>query len=151
MNREFKIQKLQPTHNTTRISRQYLFMEMVKLLSLRSNCPRKQVGCILVKDNRVIAMSYNGVLPGIDPKEGIDEEGNSKTVHAEINLIAYCAKQGIATEGCILYITLSPCVKCAEAIIQAGITTVYYLEDYRDPSGEELLNKFITVCRLVLE
>lgn len=125
--------------NPNRISREELFIEMAKLISKRSTCLRKQVGAVLVRDGRMIAMGYNGVLPGVDPREGIDELGNSKTVHAEANLIAYCAKYGIRTKGTTLYITLSPCEKCAEIIVQSGIAKVVFLEKYRDPKGVEIL------------
>ena len=128
-----------------RISRAELYVGMVKLLAKRSMCTRKHVGCILVKDNRIVAMGYNGVLPGQDPEEGLDEEGNSQTVHAEANVIAFCAKHGIPTEGCNLWITLAPCKKCAELIIQTGISEVYYLEPYRETEGLELLKEYVRV------
>ena len=115
----------------TRISREQLYMDIALLISKRSTCTRRQVGAIAVKDNRTIASGYNGVLPGWDPSTGLDEEGNSKTVHAEANLIAYSAKQGIALEGSTIYLTLSPCEKCAELLIQSGIKEVVFLEQYR--------------------
>lgn len=148
--RNKKIDTFDEIEVNERISREYLFIQSAILASQRSTCSRRQVGCVLVKDKRIIAMGYNGVLPGVDPKEGLDEEGNSKTVHAETNVIAYCAKQGIATDGCSMYITLSPCIKCAEIIIQAGIKEVFYLEGYRNSEGLELLDKFIDVCHLSL-
>lgn len=138
---------------TNRITRRKMFTEICMTVSERSTCQRKKVGALLVKDNRVIAMGYNGVLPGEDPTLGIDPiTGESKTVHAEINIICFCARKGIATEDCEMYITLSPCVKCAESIIQAGIKKVYYIEQYRDTSGIELLtNKNIEVCQVFLK
>ncbi len=136
-----------------RISREGMFIELLQTISKRSSCPRKQVGAILVKENRVIAMGYNGVLPGVDPIDGIDPiTGASKTVHAEANIIAFCAKHGIATEGSELYITLSPCVKCSELITQAGIVKVNYIEPYRDISGLEILRKQnIKICQVSLK
>lgn len=122
-----------------RIERQTWYYEFAKLTAKRSTCSRKQVGCIFVIDKRIVAMGYNGVLPEVDPKEGLDEEGNSKTVHAEANAIAYCAKHGIPINGAILYCTLQPCYKCAELLIQAGIREVHFWEEYRDESGLELL------------
>lgn len=118
-----------------------MFMEIAQVVSKRSTCNRKHVGAVLIKDNRVIAIGYNGVLPGTNPDEGIDAEGNSKTVHAEANIIAFCAKHGISTQGAELYITLSPCVKCSELIMQAGIKTVCYLEPYRNDEGIQLIRK----------
>lgn len=132
-----------------RITRTQLYVDMIKLVAKRSQCTRRHVGAILVKDNRIIAMGYNGVLPGADPATGIDEKGNSHTVHAEINIIAFCAKNGIPTENTEMWLTLSPCEKCAETIIQAGIRAVYFLEHYRDDKGIKLLNKYIHVSHLV--
>ena len=124
-----------------RISRENMFIEIAQVVSKRSTCLRKQVGCVLVKDNRVISIGYNGVLPHTDPSEGLDENGNSHTVHAEANLIAFCAKNGIPTNNSILFVTLSPCEKCAELIVQSGIKLVYFVEKYRDDTGLKLLIK----------
>lgn len=133
-----------------RISREEFFIEVLNSIKKRSTCIRKQVGALLVKDNRIIAMGYNGVLPGVDPMDGVDPiTGESKTVHAEANIISFCAKNGISTEGCKLYISLSPCIKCAELIVQAGIKEVSYIEEYRDPEGVNVLKRqFIPVKQL---
>lgn len=122
-----------------RISREEMFTQIIQVVSKRSTCIRKKVGCALVYDNRIIAIGYNGVLPNVDPLKGLDEGGNSKTVHAESNMIAFCAKNGIATRGSRLFVTLQPCEKCAELIVQSGITEVVYLEDYRCSKGIEIL------------
>lgn len=129
-----------------RINRLEMYSEIVNVVSKRSLCPRKKVGGILIKEKRVIAMGYNGTLPNISPLEGIDEEGKSKTIHAEANIISFCAKHGIPTDGCTLFITLSPCEKCAELITQAGIANVIYKEQYRDTTGLEILEKQGIVC-----
>lgn len=129
-----------------RLSRENFFVESALLVSRRSTCNRKQVGAVLVRDGRIIATGYNGVLPNIDPKFGLDENGNSKTVHSEANIISFCAKHGISTNQSTLYVTLSPCEKCAELIIQSGISRVYYIEEYRCTSGIELLNNMGISC-----
>lgn len=132
-----------------RITRESYFMEVAKLTSLRSTCPKKSVGAVLVKDKRIIAIGYNGVLPKEKHENGMDEQGNTHTVHAEVNIIAFCAKQGIPTDGTVLYTTLSPCIKCAELIIQSGIQHVVYHEEYRDYNGvEKLLENDITIGKL---
>ncbi len=122
-----------------RITREQMFIDIAKTIAKRSTCTRKQVGCVLVIDGRIVATGYNGVLPGIPDENGIDANGNSRTVHAEANAIAFCARKGISTENCILYCTLQPCEKCAELIIQAGIDEVYYLDEYRDTTGLQVL------------
>ena len=118
-----------------RISRSDYFAEVAKITSQRSTCPKKSVGAVLVRDNRIIATGYNGVLPKESHKKGMDTEGVTHTVHAETNIISFCAKNGIATNNTTLYLTLSPCEKCAEMIIQSGITQVVYIEEYRDDAG----------------
>lgn len=124
-----------------RLTRNELFIETAKITSRRSSCPKKQVGAVLVLDNRIIAQGYNGVLPSTNPSEGLLEDGTTKTVHAEANIIAFCAKHGIATNNTKMFVTLSPCEKCAELIIQSGIKEVIYIEDYRDSSGLDKLRK----------
>lgn len=118
-----------------RISRHDYFKEVAMVTSKRSSCPKKSVGAVLVRENRIIATGYNGVLPHEKHSMGMDSEGVTHTVHAEANIIAFCAKNGISTDGTTLYVTLSPCVKCAELIIQAGIKEVIYIEEYRDEAG----------------
>lgn len=118
-----------------KISRIDYFVEVAKLTARRSSCHKKQVGGVLVSEGRIIATGYNGVLPNNDPALGIDELGVTHTVHCEANIIAFCAKNGIPTNNTTMYVTLSPCEKCAELIVQAGIKTVFYIEDYRDDSG----------------
>lgn len=125
-----------------------MFMEIAQVVSKRSTCSRKKVGCILVVDGRIISTGYNGVLPNVNHDEGLDEDGNSKTVHAETNAIAFCAKYGIPTQGAQLWVTLSPCDKCAEIIIQAGIKEVVYLDLYRDQGGlDKLINNNVKVYK----
>lgn len=123
-----------------RISRSKFFMETAKLASQRSTCLKKKVGAVLVLENRLICVGYNGVLPGKDASTGIDNDGITHTVHAEANIISFCAKKGIPVEGCDMYTTLSPCEKCAELIIQSGIKRVVFLERYRIVTGIELIN-----------
>lgn len=124
-----------------RITRHEYFIEIAKLTSKRSICPRKKVGAVLVKDGRIIATGYNGVLPNEEHEKAQNQDGTSATVHAEANLISFCAKEGIPTNGTILYSTLSPCQKCAELVIQSGISEVHYIEEYRDLEGVHTLVK----------
>lgn len=130
----------------SRISREEMFMGMAKLLAERSTCARAKVGALLVKDNRVISTGYGGAPSGephcLDVGCEIGPDGGCiKTVHAEAGCISYSAKEGIATKGTHLYVTLSPCLNCAKLLINAGIEKVFYLKKYRDTSGIDLLNK----------
>lgn len=134
-----------------RIERSRLHMEEAILQSRRSQCPRKKVGAVAIRDGRIIASGYNGVLPGVNSKMGINEHGESVTVHAEANLIAYAAKTGIPLKGSSLYTTLEPCRKCAELLLQVGFSEVIFLDFYRKHEGLELLaNSSLQAIRLIL-
>lgn len=125
-----------------RISRATLYMEIAKLMAKRATCGRGQVGAVLVKDYRVIASGYNGPPQGQPHcSDGVCDLSKPCThaVHAEANLIAFCAKFGIPVNGSTLVLTTVPCRKCAELIIQAGIKAVVYDSEYRSEEGFELL------------
>jgi dCMP deaminase len=75
--------------------------------------------------------------------------GCTTAVHAEANAVYFAARKGVSVEGCLIYCTTEPCVKCAEAIIQSGICEVVYQQEYRDHSGLELLKKAnVTVTKV---
>ncbi|WMZ61560.1 ComE operon protein 2 [Staphylococcus pseudintermedius] len=105
------------------------FMAQSHLLALRSTCTRLSVGATITKDNRIIAGGYNGSVSGevhcID--EGCLMEGGHciRTIHAEMNAILQCSKQGVSTENATIYVTHFPCLNCTKSIIQAGIKTIY--------------------------
>jgi dCMP deaminase len=120
-----------------RTTRSHMLMEMACIAAERGTCERKRIGAILAVDGRPVSVGYNGAPSGkphcldvgclIDPKTG----GCIRTIHAELNAIGFAAREGIKTQGAILYTTISPCKSCADAIIAAGLTHVYYLEKYR--------------------
>ena len=90
---------------------------------------------------------YNGTPPNGDNNcEYVNKDGELVTkpevVHAEENVILFCAKMGISTQNKILYTTLSPCFQCAKMIITAGIKRVVFKELYRDTSGVDLLKQY---------
>lgn len=122
-----------------RPDRNSVYMIMAKTIALRGTCLRAKVGAILVKDHRVISVGYNGALPGEDHCTSDRCSSDSpclNTIHAEANAIYYAARAGISTIGSTIYCTHSPCRKCTEAIIQSGVTQVYYLKEYRDTPFE---------------
>lgn len=107
-----------------------------------SHCKRRQVGAIIVKDRMIISDGYNGTPSGFEnPCE--DEEGYTKwyVLHAEANAILKVASSTQSCKGATLYITLSPCKECSKLIHQAGITRVVYIQEYKDNSGLEFLEK----------
>ena len=123
------------------------FMDLAVTVASRSTCDRAFVGCILVnKDNRIVSTGYNGSVAG---NPHCDDVGHTMrndhciaTIHAEINAVLYCAKEGISLKGTICYVTHFPCLNCTKALIQAGISKIYYKEGYRiDPYAIELLNR----------
>ena len=125
-------------------------MKMAELTAENSYALRSKVGAVLVKEGRVISAGWNGTpygFPNDCEKEEVDENGVKflKTlphvIHAETNVICFCAKHGIKTDNTSLYITLSPCEKCALLLIQAGIQTVYYRDAYRDDTGLRILRQ----------
>lgn len=120
------------------------FMDVALRTALMSYAKRAKVGSVLVKDNRIVATSWNGTPSLADNCcEHIDINGslvtNPNVIHSEANAICFCAKHGIKTDGAELYVTLSPCAACALAIVQAGIKAVYYHEEYCDTTGLKLL------------
>ena len=130
------------------------FMRIAEETAKLSFANRTKVGAILVKDNRAIAQGHNGQPVNFDNCcENVLPDGTLQTketvIHAEANAIYFCAKNGIPTNGTTLYISMSPCVKCALAIIQAGITRVFYRDEYRDRSGIDFLRKNNIICEQI--
>lgn len=123
--------------NRVRQSWNEYFMNIAKVLAERSSCDRAYVGAVIVNgDNRIIATGYNGSVgsktPQCDDIGHVMRDGHCiATLHAEINCIAYCAREGIPLKGSKIYVTHFPCLNCTKALIQSGITKVYYLDDYR--------------------
>jgi dCMP deaminase len=123
----------------TRLSWDEYFIATAFLISSRSPDLRLKVGCVLVKDNHVISMGYNGFLPKIEHKSFMENGHEQATVHAEQNSIADCAKRGVKTEDAIAYITHYPCINCFKVLASSGIKKIYYRDDYRNYTLVSLL------------
>jgi dCMP deaminase len=108
------------------------FKEIVLLTATRSACKRLRVGCILVRDNRIISQGYNGYLPGCKHEQLIRDGHEIATIHAEQNAITDCAKRGVSCNDCTAYITHYPCVNCMKLLCAAGITHIFYIHDYHN-------------------
>lgn len=120
----------------------YALIKTAQIWADLSRCARSKVGAVIAKNGRIIATGYNGTPPGYDNKcEDCDGNTRPEVLHAEENAIVFCARHGLATEGCDLYTSLSPCPGCAKMIAAAGIKRVFYKTQYRDPMGIELLEK----------
>lgn len=123
----------------TRISWDDYFMQTAELASIRSPCERLKVGCVLVKNNRLISMGYNGFLAGSDHKSIVRNGHEQATIHAEINAITDAAKRGASIDDCVAYVTHYPCINCYKALASSGIKKIYYKNSYKnDPILEEL-------------
>ena len=136
------------------------FMDTAERFSQLSSAKRLQVGAVVVKDNRIISIGYNGMPAGWTNEcekrvytlsgvtEYLDEDGSSyrletkdEVIHAEANAIAKLARDGDSGLGASLFCTHAPCVQCAKMIYGAGINTVYYRNSYRDTTGLDFLTK----------
>jgi dCMP deaminase len=104
-----------------------------------STAKRSKVGCVIAKDRRIVSSGYNGTLPGSSNECEVDDVTRPDVLHAEENALTFAAKNGLAVEGCSVYLTLSPCISCAKLMIAAGITEVIYMEQYRKTDGIDLL------------
>ena len=129
-------------------------MKTAEVYAELSSAKRLHVGCVVVKDNTIIGIGYNGMPSGWDnecevrdyfspwPSEHTDEDGatyNLKTkpevLHAESNAIAKLAKSNNSGLGASMFITHAPCLDCAKLIYQSGISSVLYRNTYRDIAG----------------
>lgn len=143
-----------------KVTRNQYFMEIAFVSSKRSTCFSEAKGAVIVKNNRVISTGYNGAPSGIKSckyEDGICRkrslgyghgEGHSecKAVHAEVNAILNAAMNGISTKETVLYCTHKPCEQCAKIIINSGIKTIYYFNEYKSKFADELLSKANIEC-----
>ncbi|HMS90635.1 MAG TPA: dCMP deaminase family protein [Candidatus Absconditabacterales bacterium] len=113
-----------------RISKNEWFLKLAETIAERSTCCRKKVGCIIVKDGLIVSTGFNGVARGESecPENGCSTESSEgcHTIHAEINAIINAARLGVSINGAEIFITLKPCSDCTRALINAGISKVFY-------------------------
>lgn len=117
------------------------FKKIALVTAERSSCERLHVGCVLVKENRIISQGYNGFLPGCPHKSIVRENHEQATVHAEQNAIADCAKRGVNCLDSIAYITHYPCIICARILFASGIKEIKYINDYHNDELVDVLSK----------
>jgi dCMP deaminase len=115
------------------------FKRLVEMTSTRSKCERLQVGCILVRDNRIISQGYNGHLPGLKHESIVRNNHEQATLHAEQNALVDCAKRGVSCDKCTAYVTHYPCIICCRLLLASGIKEIKYLNDYKN---DELVKYF---------
>jgi dCMP deaminase len=127
------------------------YMDVAERFAQLSSARRLHVGAIVVKDDRIISIGYNGMPSGWDNNcedeirypdaEGITLKTKPEVLHAETNAIAKLAKSNESGMGATMFITHAPCLDCAKLIYQSGIGSVLYRNSYRDTSGVTFLEK----------
>ena len=128
-----------------------MYMDWAKRTAQLSHARRLQVGSVIVKDDCVISYGYNGMPAGWDNNcedELIWPNGEiqhlttkPEVLHSESNAIAKLAKSVNSGIGATIFVTHSPCMECAKLIVQSGISSIYFGENYRDNLGIEFLTK----------
>lgn len=141
-------------------------MKTAKLFAEHSYAKRRKVGAVIVKDDRIISIGYNGMPTGwtndcedvVTPSlpylqgDGPTLKTKPEVLHAESNAIAKLAKSSESGNGASLFVTCSPCLDCAKLIYQSGIQEVFYNQKYRNDDGIEFLTKCnIPVKKLEIE
>lgn len=124
------------------------FKQICLVTKSRSPCERLQVGCLLVKNNRIISQGYNGFLPGCPHQSIVRNNHEQATVHAEQNAICDCAKRGVSCFNATAYITHYPCIICCRLLLASGIKKIKYIEDYKN---DELVSVFCSQLDVSLE
>ena len=135
------------------------YMDVAERFAELSSARRLHVGAIVVKDDRIISIGYNGMPSGWDNdcEDVIPDYSDGTTslktkpevLHAETNAIAKLAKSNESGMGATMFITHAPCLDCAKLIYQSGISSVLYRDTYRDTSGITFLEKSkITVTQV---
>ena len=155
----------------------HAYMDTARRFAELSPAKRMHVGAIVVKDDRIISIGYNGMPVGWDnecehkeymnaakagfmSQEAIEERfpytefdpkvdahrryrlvTKDEVLHAESNAIAKLAKSNDSGLGASLFVTHSPCIHCAKLILQSGLGSVYYGENYRDDAGLKFLER----------
>lgn len=115
-----------------------------------SKARRKKVGAVLVTKNNVILTGYNGTPSGTD--NNCEEEKlkelvtKPEVIHAELNCVMKAAREGISVVDSVIYVTLSPCMRCAAMLKQAGVRMVMYKDEYDGENGVDYLNNNGVQC-----
>lgn len=131
-----------------RINWDEYFMSIALLASCRSPCNRLHVGSVIVKNNRIISMGYNGFIPGVEHKSYIRDDHEQATIHSEINSISDCAKRGVTINDAKIYLTHFPCINCFKTIAACGIKEIIYLDNY---NNDELIYILASESKIIIQ
>lgn len=152
-----------------KMNKHKIFLDVAEKLSGMSHCISHKVGCILVKDGRIISTGYNGTPAStincddyfsnrISDKNNLTDAEREEhhafsekfEIHAELNAILCAAKNGISIDGSILYSTLHPCYNCLKMICNSGIKTIIYRYEYDKFSLTSEIKEMIERCGIQL-
>lgn len=131
-------------------------MKTAEIFAECSTAKRAKVGAIIVKDDRIISIGYNGMPSGWDNncenEIGIHKgepvlKTKPQVLHAEMNAISKVARSSESSQDAVMFITHAPCHDCAKMIYQSGISSVYYRNTYRETDGIEFLKQ----CNIPIE
>ena len=137
------------------------YVKIAKETALLSTAKKLQVGCVIVRDNRILSIGYNGTPSGWDNDcEEVIKWPNGdikflttqpETLHAEANCLMTLCQSTASSKGATLFVTPTPCIECAKLIYQAGISQVYYINQYDATKGcgQEFLEKAGIECQIV--
>jgi dCMP deaminase len=126
------------------------FMDTAERFAQLSSAKRLKVGAVVVKDNRIISIGYNGTPAGWSntceedvtlSDETVMNRTKDEVIHAEANAVSKLARDGESGNGADLFCTHAPCIQCAKLIYGAGVKKVYYRHTYRDTYGVDFLKK----------
>ena len=129
------------TESNERLAWDEYFMSIALLASCRSPCERLHVGSVIVKENRIISMGYNGYISGAPHISRVQENHEQSIIHSEINAITDCAKRGASLNGGKIYVTHYPCINCFRSIAASNIKEIVFLNDYKNDPIIALLAK----------
>ena len=126
------------------------YMDVAERFAKLSSAKRLQVGAIVVKDDRIISIGYNGMPAGWTSEcedyiqlsdDTITTKTKPEVIHAEANAIAKLAKGNESGDGSTMFLTHAPCLDCAKQVYTTGIKKVYYRNSYKDTQGLDFLEK----------
>tara|TARA_X000001036_G_scaffold437672_1_gene483554 strand:- start:3063 stop:3566 length:504 start_codon:yes stop_codon:yes gene_type:complete len=149
------------TFGKNRVSKEKIFrydrmyLDVCRRVAQMSFARRAQVGAILVKDDNIISMGWNGTPSGfsnncetpVDEHDPLILSTKEEVLHAESNCISKVARSNQSSLGATMYITISPCMDCSKLIVQAGISRVVYEKFYRDQKSLDFLSK----CGIIID
>lgn len=126
---------MKPKHIIAHMQAAYVYANL-------SYCERRQVGCVIVKNNSIIAIGYNGTDPGEENKcEDDNGETRPDVRHAEDNALRKLTRCSSDADGAVVFVTTAPCRNCASRLVDAGVTKVFYDDVYKCLTGLEYLKR----------